>query len=174
MMMQALRAGGLPLLLDTQREADADNPKGYCEYAPVKGLRSDNSWLHEAEGKGVKVIAQLLAHLPEGFEYRVLFMRRDLKEVLASQAIMLERQGKSGASLSSSQLEGVFRNQLTQVEAFLEKQPNIQALDVDYAGMVRDPKVWLQQISDFLEQELDIEAMQAVVDPDLYRNCQSA
>jgi hypothetical protein len=173
MMMQALEAGGLPLLVDTQRAADADNPKGYCEYAPVKSLRTDNSWLHEAEGQGVKVIAQLLAYLPDSYEYRVIFMRRDLREVLASQAIMLERQGKSGASLSSDQLENVFSNQLTQVEALLEKPANIQTLFVDYASMVREPKRWLQKLPDFLEIELDSEAMQSAVDPSLYRNCQS-
>ena len=170
MMMQLLAAGGMSLLADEARAADTDNPKGYCEYEPVKRLRADSGWLAEAEGKAVKVIAQLLAYLPEGHEYKVVFMHRELDEVLRSQATMLERQGKSGAALSRDQLKKVFSNQLAQVKTFLEQQEAVQTLDIDYAKMVQMPEAYFEQLIDFLDVSLDIEKMKTVIDPGLYRN----
>ena len=107
MMMQLLDSGGLPILTDNVRAADDDNPRGYFEFDPVKRLKTDSGWLENAEGKVVKVIVQLLPYLPETYEYKVLLMHRDLREVLKSQEIMLKRHGKTGANLSRDQLERV-------------------------------------------------------------------
>ena len=170
MMMQLLAAGGLSLLTDEVRAADSDNPLGYYEFEPVKKLKADSSWLANAEGRAVKVIAQLLAYLPEDYEYRVLFMHRDLEEVLTSQEAMLRRLGKSGAKLSRDQLGKIFSNQLAQVEAFLDRQENIKTLNIHYAEMVQQPDVYLTQLIDFLDMQLDVKAMKAAIDPQLYRN----
>ena len=170
MMMQLLAAGGLSLLVDEVRIADADNPRGYCEFEPVKKIQTDSSWLGKAEGKAVKIIAQLLAYLPEEHEYRVIFMHRKLDEVLKSQEIMLKRHGKAGANLSKEQLENVFSSQLTQVRAFLKRQENIKTLDVDYTKVVQEPDASLIRLIDFLDLQLDIEKMKTCIDPGLYRN----
>lgn len=99
MMMKMLAAGGIPPLTDRVRAADADNPKGYYEFERVKKLKEGiTDWLPEARGKAVKVIAALLVELPAGFQYRVLFMRRDIEEILASQNKMLERRGEEKKS----------------------------------------------------------------------------
>jgi len=170
MMMQLLDAGGIPLLVDGQRGADDDNPKGYCEFERVKQLKSDASWMGEAEGKAVKVIAQLLTSLPSKYTYKIIFMRRDLDEVLQSQATMLQRNGKAGANIPQEQLKRVFENQVTQVTAFLQGQDNMETLYVDYAAILQDPPSYLRQLSDFLGQPLDQEKMSTVIDPALYRN----
>src|SRR5262245_44380653 len=95
LMMQMLQAGGLPLLCDQVRAADEDNPRGYLEFDKVRQLAKDAGWMSQAEGKALKVVSLLLYHLPPGFEYRVLFMRRDLDEILTSQEKMLARRGES-------------------------------------------------------------------------------
>lgn len=95
MMMSMLKAGGMELLVDSQRKADDDNPKGYYELEKVKNLRHDNSWLNEASHKAVKVISILLYQLPEDIRYKIIFIKRNLDEVLASQQLMLERRGNS-------------------------------------------------------------------------------
>src|SRR3990167_393038 len=87
LMMQMLRAGGMSLLIDDQRPADADNPHGYWEYEPVKRLQHDNSWLPQAEGKAVKVVSALLQYLPPRHTYKIIVMHRPMQEVLASQAV---------------------------------------------------------------------------------------
>ena len=95
MMMKMLEAGGIPPLTDEIRTADTDNPKGYYEFERVKKMdKGDTAWLENAQGKSVKVISALLKHLPSDYRYRVIFMRRDMSEILASQKKMLDHRGE--------------------------------------------------------------------------------
>ena len=113
MMMQMLEAGGIAPLTDVERTADGDNPKGYYEYEPAKRLMTDRTWLPEADGKAVKVIAQLLPYLPpKPHQFRVIFMERDLGEVAASQARMLENLDKQGARLPEDKLKHAYAQQI--------------------------------------------------------------
>ena len=111
LMMKMLEAGGLPVLVDNVREADVDNPRGYYEFEPVKALKSDASWVAPALGKAVKMVYLLLMDLPSDQDYRVVFMRRNLDEVLASQKAMLDRMGKP-APLDDARMAQLFRDQL--------------------------------------------------------------
>src|SRR5262245_3326165 len=104
LMMQIIKAGGLPALTDEVRAEDEDNPRGYLEFERVKKLRQDQAWLNDARGKAVKMVHLLLYDLPQDRQYQVVFMRRDLREVLASQKRMLVRQQKAGAKLSDEQV----------------------------------------------------------------------
>lgn len=88
LMMQMLLEGGMPVLRDAGRPADEHDPRGYLEYRKVRSLKDDCSWLHDADGRAIKVVSQLLYYLPADFEYRDIFMRRDLDEVLQSQEKM--------------------------------------------------------------------------------------
>ena len=93
LMMQMLAAGGMTALSDGERKADTDNPKGYLEWERIKQLPKQPDLIAEAEGKVVKVISQLILSLPDGHEYKVVFMQRPLPEVLKSQEEMLKRRG---------------------------------------------------------------------------------
>ena len=53
LMMQMLRAGGMPVLCDASRPPDPDNPRGYLELEAVRSTRRDASWLHAAAGQSV-------------------------------------------------------------------------------------------------------------------------
>src|SRR5687768_1736541 len=94
MMMKMLEAGGLEPVVDHVRKPDEDNPKGYYEFERVKALENDREWLPEAKGKFVKVISMLLRHLPADHRFKVIFMQRNMPEVLASQKKMLVRRGE--------------------------------------------------------------------------------
>ena len=168
MMMQMLAAGGLPTLSDDSRAADDNNPHGYYEYADVMRLHADNSWLQKACGKGIKVIAQLLPHLPDDFTYRIIFMQRDMEEVLASQGRMLERLGSQTAA-SDEQLRKAYNVQLNQIDRWLQARGNIQTLYVDYQKTVANPQVVARAVKDFCGGGLDETAMVNAVDPGLYR-----
>ena len=87
MVMQMLEAGGLPCATDGERAADEDNPRGYFEVERVKTLSNgvDPTWLAGCRGQVIKVISSLLQSLPTHLNYRVIFVTRDLGEVLASQ-----------------------------------------------------------------------------------------
>jgi hypothetical protein len=169
MTMKMLEVGGIPPLTDHIRSADDDNPKGYYEYERAKKLREgDVAWIPEAEGKAVKVIGALLVHMPPDYEYRVLFMRREMSEILASQAKMLENRGEENR-VDDETMFALFAKHVKQVEDWMASQPNLQYIDVDYNAMLADPIPNVKRINQFLGGKLDEAAMVAVVDPELYR-----
>ena len=170
MMMRMLEAGGLPVMIDQIREADEDNPAGYYEFEAVKQTKQDQSWLADAAGKAVKMVYRLLYDLPTQQEYRVVFMRRKLEEVLASQQKMLDRHGKNDPAVSDEQMAKLFRTQLEKFEKWIAEQPNFKVLEVSYNDMLADPKPPIEKINQFLGGQLNTEAMAQVVDPTLYRN----
>jgi hypothetical protein len=170
LMMQMLGAGGVPLLSDQLRPADEDNPRGYFEYEPVKRTLQDASWLAAAPGKAVKVLYLLLPGLPPRYHYRVLFMRRPLEEVVASQRRMLERAGQRGADLPDETMAAIFRKQLERTAAWLVARPDFRVLNVEYLDCIRQPAVAAGAVSRFLDLPLNQEAMAAAVDPSLYRS----
>ncbi|UCF32735.1 MAG: sulfotransferase domain-containing protein [Phycisphaerales bacterium] len=169
LMMQMIDASGIPALTDNIRKADEDNPKGYYEFEPVKKTKEDASWLEQAVGKVVKMVHLLLMDLPDGHEYRVIFMRRHLTEVVRSQDVMLERQGKEGGEMSKEKLMQIFEAQLRKVELWVRERSHFKLLNVDYNEVIRDPKPSVDAINEFLGGDLDTDAMLAVVDPSLYR-----
>jgi hypothetical protein len=168
LVMQMLAAGGHPVLSDERRQADDDNPKGYLEFDKVRALERDASWLAEADGKAVKIISFLLPKLPAGFDYRIIFLRRDLDEVIRSQEKMLERR-KQPPGPPAAVMKSHFERHLKTVDDWLVKQSNLQVLNWDYADLIRDPKAGTAAITRFLDCKLDLEKMAQAVDPSLYR-----
>ena len=164
LMMQMLQAGGLSLLTDERRAADKHNPRGYFEYEAVKNSRVDVSWLEQARGRAVKVIHLLLRHLPVDRPYRVLFMLRDVQEVIASQRTMLKASGRGGAQIPDDKLAGVFEQQLLEVRGWLAARPNFRVLYVNYRDVLGDPFAAAQTIALFLGGKLNVSAMAGVVD----------
>jgi len=169
LVMQMLAAGGMPVITDGQRAADEHNPRGYFELEAVKHTRTDHSWLALASGKAVKVIHLLLPHLPLDREYRVIFMQRDLVEVIASQRAMLQQQGRPAANLPDSKLAELFGNQLSQVRQWLAQNPNFRVLRLQHQEVIEMPLTAAQQIAAFLDNGLDPARMAAAVQPGLYR-----
>jgi hypothetical protein len=170
MMMGMLEAGGLTLLKDGIREADDDNPKGYYEFERVKKLRTgDLEWLADAKGKVVKIISYLLLNLPDTYTYRVIFMQRKIIEVMASQRKMLLRRGEDPDKVNEEELGIILENHLQQVESWIEGQANLERIFVDYNDMVKDAKVDILRVNQFLGGSLNVDKMAQIVDPGLYR-----
>ena len=169
MAMRIIDQGGIPALIDEIRKADEDNPKGYYEFEPVKKTKKDASWLEAAPGKVVKMVYRLLYDLPDNYQYRIVFMKRRLEEVIASQNVMLDRKGKAGGSLSDEQLLATFRNEIEKIEQWLAEQPNFKTLYVMYNEVLEDAGPKVAAINEFLGGNLDTEKMLAVVDKSLYR-----
>lgn len=170
MLMRMLGAAGVPIASDGVREADEDNPLGYFELEAVKDNAPNPDWLPGARGKAVKVIHLLLPALPAGPHYRVIFMNRDLDEVLASQRKMLERAGRAGAALPADALKRVFAAQLESAKRWAAAQPNCRTLEVNYADVVASPRREADRIAAFIGRPERAEDMAQAVDPKLYRN----
>ena len=171
MLMKMLEAGGLPILTDGQRSADEDNPRGYFEVERVKNLakESDAPWLAGARGSAVKVISYLLKSLPAQLNYRVVFIRRDLGEVLASQEKMLARRGQKD-NIPPQRMRELFEKDTASAWRLLTQEPRFEALEVHYAAVLAHPREEARRIARFLGGALDVEAMAAAVDSGLYRN----
>jgi hypothetical protein len=170
MMMKMLEAGGLPLLIDNTRIPDEDNPTGYYEFEPVKKLDQGNfDWLADAQGKALKVIAALLAHLPSTFTYQIIFMRRDMYEILASQRKMLLNRGEDPNKIDDDEMANLFKRHLFKVIKWIDDQPNMRKIDVNYNQLLKDPGPQAEKINRFLGNVLDIERMLNVINPGLYR-----
>jgi hypothetical protein len=173
MMMRMLEQGGLEVLTDHVRTPDDDNPNGYYEFEAVKQTKEDASWLLGSEGKAVKMVYRLLYDLPADRSYRVLFMRRDLEEVLASQKVMLQRHGAADG-VSEAQMSALFRAEIDAFYKWLRQQRHIELIDVDYNRMLADPRREITRVNEFLGGVLNEEAMAGVVDGSLYRNRKAA
>lgn len=169
-MMQMLSQAGMEPLTDNLRAADEDNPSGYYELEMVQKIRDDASWLSDARGKIVKVVSPLLTHLPEDYEYDVIFMRRDLDEIIASQGKMIENRQSSGAELDGEQLTRTYKNHLKDVYIWMGSKKNMRTLSVNYRDVIEQPVQVAQNLATFLGIELDPNAMVAAVDNSLYRN----
>jgi hypothetical protein len=172
MAMRMLEAGGLPIVTDRARQADEDNPHGYFELDRVLELDKggDGAWLSGARGKAVKIISALLPHLPERFNYQVLFMHRALGEVLASQNRMLERRGEAGSAAGDEEMTRLYEQHLRRIGSLLARRACFATLDVRYAEVVAAPEAQAQRINTFLGGRLDTRRMIQAVSPELYRN----
>ena len=166
LMMQMMDKGGVDALTDDLREADVSNPKGYYEYEPVKSLYKDNSWLAKAQNKSVKIVAPLLKYLDNKHRYKVIFMKRDLDEVIQSQQKML---GKS-ESIFPVKIYNQFQRLLASVAGWQKLAPGVEILYVEYKDLVAEPYKVVEQIQSFVGLPLDQQAMAQVVDQALYRN----
>ena len=166
LMMQMLHKGGMEVLTDDKREADISNPKGYYEYEPVMSLYKDNSWLSEGQNKAVKIVAPLLNHLDTKFRYKVVFMTRDLNEIILSQQRML---GKSEDAFPVK-LYNQYQKLLAKVESFITKEPGLDILYVDYKATLENPVETINKLQKFIGVDLNKEHMAKMIDKSLYRS----
>ena len=171
-MMQILERAGLPLLTDQLRPADLANERGYYEYEPVKFMKEgDVAWMELARGKVVKIISHLLAYLPAEYEYKLIFMQRNLAEVVASQNRMLENKGEAeNKPINNEELVRIFSLHLRGARQWIADRTNIQAVFVDYNRLMQDPTATLKPVEDFLAMELAKPEILTVVDLSAYRH----
>ena len=170
MMMQILQAGGMDILTDFVRGADDDNPKGYYEFERVKKLKEgDTQWLSEAQGKAVKIVSSLLEYLPGQYSYKIIFIQRDMNEILASQKQMLIRRGEPTDKASDEIMAAIFQQHLSGVKTWLSDKPNVQVLYIQYTDLLQNPKANVDAVVRFLALPLKVQPMYDVPDSKLYR-----
>ena len=170
MMMKMLAEGGLPIVTDELRTADTDNPNGYFELETVKQMSAGNvAWLSNAGGKVVKVISALLEYLPAEYSYTVIFMEREIQEILASQRKMLGRRNEA-STIDDAEMEAQFLRHLSVVKPWVVRQPNMDVLFVSYNALLSDPEPLCRRVVEFVRAPLNVSRMLAVPNAELYRN----
>lgn len=174
MLMRMLEAGGIAPVTDGIRAADDDNPRGYYEIEAAKLLPQDTAWLKAAPGKAVKVVSALLERLPSSYQYRIVFLERDLGEVLASQRRMLERRGEPTDRIPEDSMATLFRKHVASVLARAGERAEMQLMVLAHADALASPEQAAARLDSFLGGGLDQSAMAAAVDRSLWRQRSSA
>ena len=170
MMMKMLEAGGLNILTDNIRTADDDNLLGYYEFERVKAMKEGNTaWVGEAQGKVIKVISALLEHLPAAYQYKIIFMEREMMEILSSQRKMLERRGKPGDPAEDAKFAELYGRHLEKVKNWLTRRANMSVLYVRYNEMIIQPAEYAIKVAEFLNIPLDVKVMSEVPQEQFYR-----
>jgi hypothetical protein len=170
LMMQMLATAGMPVMTDSERRPDDDNPEGYFEWEEIRNVGTNPGILQKADGRVVKVISMLLPALPANNRYRVIFMDRPVAEVAASQAKMLDNRGTTRVDTDPEKMRQALKGHRQRILAGLKRSPNFEVLVVDYPGLVREPEAWASRISAFLGNVPEPSKMASVVRPALYRN----
>ena len=168
MMMQVLVAGGIAAVQDHIREQDSDNPKGYFEFERVKSLKEDSSWVKNCNDQCIKVISFHLNKLPKDCQYKVIFMRREMDEVIQSQTKMLKNRKQSTEDMDK--LSVIYEKHVLEVEAFLKGQRNFDVAYMNYTDVLNQPDKVCKSLCHFLDRRLNHDEMIKVIDPTLYRN----
>ncbi|MBI9076339.1 MAG: sulfotransferase domain-containing protein [Desulfatibacillum sp.] len=168
LVMQMLDKGGVEVVTDNVRKADKDNPRGYFELEKVLSLEEDNSWLHSMRGKAVKVVSPLLYDLLFTEKFKIIFVRRSMREILASQAVMLGELVQDEAT-SDPEMGRAFEKHLCTVLQWLDRQHNMEVLTINYNALIAAPSEGARIINEFLGGNLDESAMAVAVTPSLYR-----
>ncbi|MFN2426766.1 MAG: sulfotransferase family protein [Candidatus Binatia bacterium] len=174
MLMRMLEAGGIPALTDGQRTADDDNPLGYFELEAVKALPAEAAWLEDAAGRSVKVVSALLDKLPRTHRYRVIFLEREIEEVLASQRRMLERRGEPTNRVSDDAMASMFRKHVAGVLERAQQRTEVRLATIAHAEVLASAHDAARRLDEFLGGGLDTTAMAAAVDVSLWRQRASA
>jgi tetratricopeptide (TPR) repeat protein len=169
MVMQMLDAGGVPIFTDDERKADENNPKGYFEHAKVKQLIRNTRWLSDATGKAVKIVLPLLYKIPLSYNYNVIFIMRDMDEIIESQHKMLVNRGMIKESGYAAGIDITYRRYLEKLKKWSSRNKNVNLLLINYKQTIENPESVANEIRSFLNLELDISKMVNTVVPELYR-----
>jgi hypothetical protein len=165
LMMQILEKVPIEIMTDNQRQKDENNPEGYYELEAVKGIVRNNDFLKSAQGKVLKVVAPLPQFLDLNLSYRVIFMRRDMEEILRSQEKMLKKDQVS----EREKFRAIYELHLKKTyQFFLMHQ--IPYVDVSYANLVQEPETEISKLIDFLKVDKSSIDLVNCIKKELYRN----
>jgi len=167
LMMQILRAGGIPTSFDDSRPADENNPKGYYELEGGKIIDKlmDGSFpLDRCQGEFIKITAYGLKYLPPG-RYKIIYSERNIEEILDSMEKMI---GKKDSNREETKQSFIKLNNL--IKKHIQEREDMDVLLVNYNNVISNPKNNISKILNFLDISNDIlNQMINAVDNKLYR-----
>ena len=165
MMMQLLHNGGAAVAFDESRSPDYHNPKGYYEIEGGKIIRKlmDKSFpFEDYDEKVVKITAYGLKFLPKG-HYKILYMTRDLDEVMDSME-------KMSGPVNREEEKPLFEKLNAFSIGLMKTRDDIDYMIVNHRDVIENPREETGKINRFLGGMLDVESAIGAVDPKLYRN----
>ena len=168
MLMQILKAGGVPMAFDTaSRPPDENNPRGYFELEGgkiINKLMQGTFPFADFLGKFVKITAYGLKFLPKG-SYKIIYSLRNIEEILDSMEKMAKIQDSN-----RTETKEVFIKLDEMIRNSIEDRDDIDVLFLNYNEVVSNPGSNVKKIFDFLDSAgFDLNQMTGSIDPKLYR-----
>jgi hypothetical protein len=165
LMMQILEKVPLEIMTDKLRKSDVNNPEGYYELEAVKGIVKNNQFLKECKGKAVKIVAPLVQFIDLELKYKVIFMRRNMEEILMSQEKML---GKDQSS-EREKFSTIYNLHLKKTSEFLIVN-QIPFVEVEYRELITNTELEIDTVLRFLKFKGDKQLLINQVNSSYYRN----
>ena len=125
--------------------------------------------MKDAEGKAIKIISELLKYLPDTHKFKLLFMCRNINEIMASQNNMLQNRAIHESQTSNGDLAKLLNKNLNQIYTWIDEHSHVEYININYNKMLDDPLPILNEINKFLNRNLIIDKIAAIIDPSLYR-----
>lgn len=169
LMMQLFKAANVDIATDAIRTEDDNNPKGYYELEAVKGIVKNNAFLKDLDGKTIKIVAPLVTFIDLSLEYRVVFMIRDLDEVVQSQEKMVGKDQQD----QKEKFKTMYAMHIEKSRQFLNSH-NIPFIEIQHRELLQNPELSLKRLIDFCGWETPLEELKSVIDHSLYRNRKDA
>lgn len=177
MLMQMMERGGLGVVVEDTKKADKHNPNGYYEHKRIMRVNRQTpvpyseSFIEELEGKCIKVYAGYLSLLPiKDFQYKIVLVERELKEIWLSRKKMRKQQlGSSDTTFFAVQRREKMKRVIESVKKWDAEHDNIEILYVNYKDIIESPIEQVRKIKAFLQYDLDERKMATAVDPALYK-----
>lgn len=168
MMMQILDSGGIPIAFTESRKADTNNPKGYYELEGgkiINALMKGTFPMQTYQGRFIKITAYGLSFLPSTGGYKIIYMERNLDEVLDSMEKM-----SHVIDMSREETKQSFKRLNEKVKKEIQTKENIDVLFINYNEMLKDSQPNVRKICEFIgPYDFDTAKMISVVDTQLYR-----
>jgi tetratricopeptide (TPR) repeat protein len=156
--LAALEEGGVDILRTSKGSGTKlGNAPAFEE---IIRLKKDDKRIQEARNKATLVYLQHLNNLPAFFEYKVIFIDRDVHELLATQT---KAKAKVKEGILPLKALAQFNEQLEKFNSWILSQPNVRSLTVEYNELLEHPTEYAEVIAEFLGRELQIDKMAEVL-----------
>lgn len=166
LLMQILSESGMPVATDNKRKADENNMHGYFEIEKlIDRLKETPELVFDYDDKVLKIIHYGLQFLPKG-DYKIIYMERDIEEVLDSMEKML---GKEDPHREKT--KDTFLRLNKKCLKLMEERQDIQYLIINFRNLINNPDEELEKIIKFYNINKEKKpVMKEVIDPSSYRN----
>jgi len=167
MMMQMLEAGGLETITDGKRPPDDFNPRGYYEHDFDELVKCGIFTTPHDVVRAVKVTVPRLSRISFQVPVKIIFMLREIRDVLRSQDRMFLPEGEASPDAHLAHRAAIWENIVSASLMDVSTRPGVEVMEVWYEHVLTQPMLWSQLIRAFLDTDLDVKKMVEVVRPGL-------
>jgi predicted AlkP superfamily phosphohydrolase/phosphomutase/tetratricopeptide (TPR) repeat protein len=154
-LIKSLEAGGVDVLFGTDSKEDINSENELQYLSELNQLANDSNYKIQAKGKAIKLFIQQLGSLPDDFDYRLIHVKRDVKEIYSTHE-KFEKVSRKGVRLDLlSRLE----YRLNLVKEVVDSRPNFQMIEIEAQDLFKHKEDCFSIISEFIKKDLDTNLM---------------